>query len=459
MANLSQGIEYSLVFMTTIAAIATPPGEGGIAIVRLSGPQALEIAERIFSGPIAAYASHTAHLGTVCTPEGEPIDQALALVMHGPRSYTGDDTVEFQCHGGAIAAKQILAACLSAGAQLAGPGEFTFRAFQNGKIDLAQAEAVGQLIGAKNAAAFSMAERHLEGALSKKISSFQEELTAIAAILEAWVDFPEEGLEFCSIDALRERLEVQLLAMSRLLATYHEGKKIHEGISLCLAGLPNVGKSSLMNALLQEERAIVTSIAGTTRDVIEEDLMIEGLHYRLIDTAGLRETGEVIEQEGIRRTQQAMQRADMTLLVLDASRALDVAEQSLIDALPPHKSLLVWNKIDQATPPLLSPTQVEISAKEGRGLDNLKKALNSKVWNQESFSKEEVYLSSLRQKEALGKAIEHGRAVLEGLKADLSPELLTADLRFALLQLGAVIGQDVTEEILGSIFAQFCVGK
>ncbi|MCB1108538.1 MAG: tRNA uridine-5-carboxymethylaminomethyl(34) synthesis GTPase MnmE, partial [Chlamydiia bacterium] len=305
----------------TIAAIATPPGEGGIAVIRISGPESLKIANAVFSKNIYLFKSHTAHYGHIQNAQGELIDHVLVLPMLAPRSYTGEDVVEIHCHGGLMATK-VLKTILDAGASPAGPGEFTYRAYINGKMDLAQAEAVQALIGAKNELALKAANAQLEGALSQKIENFQKQLADTAAILEAWVDFPEEGLEFASLEETIANLETIQTSMHALNASFHDGKIISQGLSLCLVGSPNVGKSSLMNLLLGKDRAIVTHLPGTTRDTLEDDLKIGGLHFRLIDTAGMRVTDELIEKEGIKRSQKALEQADLILFVLDTTRPL-----------------------------------------------------------------------------------------------------------------------------------------
>jgi len=447
----------------TIAAIATPPGEGAVAIIRLSGKDALSIAEKVLSEKIKSYPSHTAHLGKMKTLEGEIIDEVLIIAMHSPRSYTGEDIVEIQCHGGTLLAKRALTAVLSAGARPAAAGEFTLRAFLNGKLDLAQAEAVQNLICAKNELALKAANDHLEGALSKRVKNFQISLTDLGAVLEAWVDFPEEGLEFMSFEELLLSLEKIEAQMQKLLSTFEEGKMMHEGFSLCLIGTPNVGKSSLMNLLLGKERAIVTDIPGTTRDFLEEDFQFADLHFRLIDTAGLRESSEEIEQEGIRRSKIAMERADLILLVLDASRDLNSEESALLQGLYQHKMLIVWNKIDliphSPLPHLENLPQCYVSAKEGLGIEELKNALRRLIWKKGAPSKEELVIASLRHKKALEDALLNVRRVASGLKEKISPEYLTIDLKKALSDLGTIIGTNVTEDILSAIFSKFCVGK
>ncbi len=446
----------------TIAAIATPPGEGGVAIIRISGDQALDVAARLFSGPVHRYASHTAHAGQVRNRQGEPIDEVLLLVMHGPRSYTGETTVEIHCHGGRLITRRVLEVILEAGARAALPGEFTFRAFLNGKIDLAQAEAVQALIGAKNERALDAAENQLQGKLSRSIHAFQRDLTQVAAILEAWVDFPEEGLEFATTEEIVRKLAEIEQEMETLAATFHNGRILHDGLSLCLIGRPNVGKSSLLNALLDKERAIVSPIPGTTRDVLEDHLKVNGLHLKVSDTAGIRETEEGIEQEGIRRSMQAAQEADVILLVLDAACGLTEEDLHLVSLVAPAKTIGVWNKVDlpHASLPLLElPFSVRLSARERVGLTDLHHAIERLIWQHQPPSKEEVVITNVRHHEALWASIASLRCVIQGLQSGVSPEFLTMDTRQALSELGKIIGGNVTEDILSAIFSSFCIGK
>lgn len=446
----------------TIAAIATPPGEGGVAIIRISGDQALAIADQIFSGPVYNYASHTAHFGQIRNAQGEHLDDVLLLVMLGKRSYTGETTVEIHCHGGSLLTRRILDLVIETGARAARPGEFTFKAFMNGKMDLAQAEAVQALIGAKNEKALDAAEQQLVGQLSKKIGQFQQELTKIAAILEAWVDFPEEGLEFLTLNELQIELHAILISMQKLAATFHNGHIIHEGLSLCLVGCPNVGKSSLLNALLDKERAIVSPTAGTTRDVLEDHLRLNGLNFKLSDTAGIRETIEDIEQEGIRRSKHVMQQADLVLLVLDAQKGLSQEDQALIQLVPLNKTLAIWNKTDlphSDLPTLPFAYTIYLSAKERQGLDHLHQAIDQLIWQNGPPNKEEVIITNVRHKEALQVSIQAIERVINGLTEELSPEFLTLDMRMALSELGKILGTNIGEDILSSIFSTFCIGK
>jgi tRNA modification GTPase len=445
----------------TIAAIATAPGDGAIAVIRISGPTAFEVAERICAKPMNSYQSHKVHLDQVLDREGRPLDRVVLIPFRAPRSYTGEHVVEIHCHGGSLIARKVLERVLEGGARMAHPGEFTFQAFRNGKLDLAQAEAVQQLIASKNDLARNAANQQLEGVLSKRISDFQKQLIDIAAIIEAWVDFPEEGLEFSSMEELLKRLEREILRMRQLASTFHHGKTIQTGLSLCLIGAPNVGKSSLMNALLGFERAIVTELPGTTRDLLEEPFCFGSLHFRLIDTAGVRTTEERIEQEGIRRSHRAMQEADLILLLLDASRPLQEEDRQLLLSVSPQKTLLVWNKVD-LTPPNESiewEYTVQLSAKERTGLDVLCTTLERMIWKRGMPPKDEIILTSARHFEALSLAIESLEAVVHGFKTGISPEFLSFELRSCLLQLSTIVGTNVSEEILSSIFSQFCLGK
>ncbi len=446
----------------TIAAVATPPGEGGVAIIRISGNHALDVAEKVFSGPVKTYKSHTVHYGQIHNALKEHIDDVLIVPMLGNRSYTGEDTVEIHCHGGSLITRRVLDVVLQAGARAANPGEFTFKAFINGKIDLAQAEAVQELICAKNERALDAAEEQLKGSLSQKILSFQETLTQIAAILEAWVDFPEEGLEFASMEEVCADLEAISAQIEALANTFHDGRIVHEGISLCLIGSPNVGKSSLMNALLDKERAIVSHIPGTTRDILEDHMRLNGLNFKLIDTAGIRSTEEVIEQEGIKRSKAAMDDADLILFILDAAKGLDEQDRALLELLPTKKTIAVWNKVDlphSELPQLPIAHVVMLSAKHKTGLEGLKQTIDTVIWEKGTPSREEVLITNVRHKEALLRAIDACQQVITGLKTDVSPEFLSMDMRRALSALGSIIGIDITEDVLSAIFSKFCIGK
>lgn len=445
----------------TIAAIATAPGEAAISVIRISGNEAFEIAQKIFSGNISSYKTHTAHFGKILDSEKKAIDAVLLLIFRGPKSYTGENTVEISCHGGTLVTKKVLERVFEAGARPAQAGEFSLRAYLNGKIDLAQAEAVQSLIHAKNELALSSAEKQLDGSLSQKIEEFQTKLTDLSAILEAWVDFPEEGLEFTSMEETLQLLEGICKEMDQLSKTFDHGKIVSTGISLCLLGSPNVGKSSLMNALLRKERAIVTNIAGTTRDVIEEDLKLGKLNFRLIDTAGIRKTDEVIEKEGIRRSEKLMTEADLILLLLDASNPLTDEDLALLKKAPQEKTIVVWNKVDLplAENKITHERVVNISAKKSMGLDSLQKAIEDLIFKENAPSQEEVIITEMRHHVALKNAISLCQNVIQGLQEGISAEFVCSDLRAALNELATIIGRNVSEDVLSAIFKKFCLGK
>lgn len=443
----------------TIAAIASPPGDGGVAVIRITGNEAMQVAGTIFTGDVSGYRSHTAHYGHIIDREGAKIDDVLLMPMRGKRSYAGEDTVEIFCHGGALITRRVLDRVLEAGARQALPGEFTFKAFVNGKLDLAQAEAVQELIGARNERALQAAEKQLEGALSTQVKGFQERLTLIAAILEAWVDFPDEGLEFISMEEIIRQLKELKDELQELVDSFHDGKILHDGLSLCLIGAPNVGKSSLMNALLDKERAIVSAIAGTTRDLLEDQMRLAGLNFKVLDTAGIRETTEEIEQEGIRRSKKAMNEADLVLLVLDVQHP-DLP--AFWKELPQDKTIVVWNKCDLSQPDgqiLSFPHVCAVSALKRTGLKELKQEIEKVIWKKGPPSKEEVIVTNVRHHEALKEAVSGIQAVIDGLNSGVSPEFIALEIRESLFALGKVIGTNVSEDILSSIFSTFCIGK
>ncbi len=440
----------------TIAAIATAPGEGAISIIRVSGKNSFTIVGEIFSGDVKSYASHSAHLGRILSKSGQIIDEVLLLVMHEGRSYTGEASCEIMCHGGSFITQRVLARVLEAGARAAGPGEFSLRAFQNNRIDLAQAEAVQELIAAKNMLALQAASDQLQGRLSILIKDLQQKLTDITSIIEAWVDYPEEGLEFATNDELLEMLLSTKEQMTSLANTFHDGALLNQGRTLCLLGAPNVGKSSLMNALLDQERAIVTNIAGTTRDTLSEELRIDGMPFKLIDTAGIRETDELIEKEGIIRSKKAASSSDLILILLDATKTLSENELSMLKTYP--NALIIWNKTDLPHPPLPLPG-IEISATTKAGLPLLKNEITNHLWKSKLQDKDQILLTKERHFSALTDSIAFINTVITGFKNNTSPEFLAFDLRQALRSLSTIIGTNVTEDILGAIFAKFCVGK
>lgn len=447
----------------TIGALATPPGLGGIAIIRISGSKAIANVNKLLQSPIDKQPSHTACLRTLYDASGHQLDQALLLVMRPPRSFTGEETVEIQCHGGHLVARRILEALFHEGVRPAEGGEFSLRAFLNGKLDLAQAEAIQALIGAKNEEALRVAEDHLSGKLSEKIRSFQKRATELAALFEAWVDFPEDDLGFTTFEAAEADVQSLAADINALVTTYHRGQIVHNGVTLCILGAPNVGKSSLMNMLLGKDRAIVSPIAGTTRDLVEDDLLLNGIHCRVIDTAGIRETDEVIEGEGVRRSRQAMGRADVILALLDASRPDDPEMLQPLHEPSREKTILVWNKIDcVAARPLSNhgySSVVETSAKTGVGINSLLQSIDRVIWSSGTPRRDEVLITSLRHKEALERSFEALERVATGLRQSLSPEFIAMEMRDTLLNLGSILGTNITEDILNAIFSKFCIGK
>ncbi len=454
----------------TIAALATAPGVGGIAIIRISGAKALEIGSLLTQNDLTLQPSHTVKLRALYDHSGKVIDRALILVMRAPKSFTGEETVEIHCHGGHLIARCVLERLSILGARPAEPGEFTLRAFLHGKIDLVQAEAIQKLIGAKSEEALKVAESHLEGRLSKLVKQFQKEGTRAAAIFEAWVDFPEEDLEFSPFEEVISNLVEMKLKIENLINTYRDGKVIHDGITLSLIGSPNVGKSSLMNALLGKERAIVSPIAGTTRDLVEDDACFNGVPFRLVDTAGIRTTNEIIEEEGIKRSLQSIERADLILVVLDATRPHDEEMKEVLSFIPHHKSILVWNKVD-----LLKDAEIEnsliqsvekipiksvcVSSMTQYGFSKLKEAIDSVIWSQGTLLRDEVLITSVRHKRALEAALSSLIQVIDGLQAGQSPEFVVFDMKQFLSHLGGIIGTDIGEDILTAIFSEFCIGK
>ncbi len=444
----------------TISAISTPIGEGAISIIRLSGKNALEIVNKFFSKDVTKFKTRTVHLGKILDKNKNVVDTALLIVYLSPNSYTGEDVIEIQCHGGRLITQKVYETTLLAGARPSLPGEFTLRAFLNNKIDLAQAEAIQELISAKNNYALIAAKNHLDGFLSKKIKKIQKELTDIAAIIEAWVDFPEEDLEFATKEELLDKLTICLQDMKNLSNTFDDGKIIKEGLKLCIIGTPNVGKSSLMNAFLKKDRAIVTEISGTTRDILQEDLKLNDMHYQLIDTAGIRKTNCIIEQEGIKRSKIQANEADIILLVLDASRELNEDDKKLLDEINEKKSIVIWNKIDLSKPKqkVTFSNQCLISSKENIGFENLYKLIENLTFKSK-VSNEEIIITQKRHKIALDEAIENLTEAIKNLKNDVSCEFISIDLKSALKALSKIIGSDITEDILSSIFANFCIGK
>jgi tRNA modification GTPase len=427
----------------TIAAVATPSGRGGIGVVRVSGPAAKRVAQRVIGQvPQARHATQTVFRDA----RGEPIDEGLALYFPAPHSYTGEDVVELQGHGGPVVMRALLAACLDAGARIAEPGEFTRRAFLEGKLDLAQAEAVADLIDAASREAARSALRSLAGDFSAAIAQLQAQLVELRALTEAMLDFPEEEVDRLHRDDAAARLRSIQAALADVLAKSRQGSLLRSGIHVVLAGRPNVGKSSLLNRLAGAERAIVTPIPGTTRDALREPVQIEGVPLVLVDTAGLRVSTDVVEQLGIERTQRELAQADVVLAVYDTT-----GDMNRLADLPQSATRIdVYNKVDLARAP---PGALAVSAKTGAGLEELRRAILAAAgW---SSAGESVFLARERHLRALELAQRH----LEQAASQKQWELFAEELRLAHVALGAITGEVIADDLLGEIFSRFCIGK
>jgi tRNA modification GTPase len=457
----------------TIVAISTPPGNGAIGIIRLSGPDAFSILAKVWEGkvPVQEFESRRIYTGHINGLRGGTLDQVLVFLMKAPSSYTGEDLIEIQGHGGQRLMELLLENLVAAGARPAEPGEFTKRAFLNGRIDLAQAEAVADLISASSAKAAELAGRQLEGRLSKFVGKLRNELKVMRAQMEAMIDFPEDGdiqdLKINIHEEIQERTGAIAGQIRDLVETYEEGRSFREGVHVAIVGKPNAGKSSLFNALLKEDRAIVHPTPGTTRDLIEEILDLNGLPVRFIDTAGIRQGEESIESEGIRRTRERLKQADLVLAVIDSSRPLDEQDAMVFEAVQGKEVFYLYNKID--LPPFFSEEVLKkkfgvsvfpISAKEGAGIGELKKGIYSHFIKRSAEDKgSDLVLTNLRHRIALQKGLDALAKIREGCDERRSLEFLAADLSIAMNFLGEVTGEVTNDEILGEIFSKFCIGK
>ncbi|MCX6137582.1 MAG: tRNA uridine-5-carboxymethylaminomethyl(34) synthesis GTPase MnmE [Ignavibacteriales bacterium] len=457
----------------TIAAIATPPGEGGIAVIRVSGMNALDIVGPLFSGKRSLHdsPSHMALLGEFGDGVGGCLDSVLATVFRAPHSYTGETVVEVSCHGGYFISRCILDTVIAKGARHALPGEFTERAFLNGKIDLSQAEAVAELIHARSESARKASYEQLHGRLGDRIRTLRRGLLDLCSLLELELDFSEEGIQINGLDNVLDQLAQTIKAVEEMSATFASGKLIREGVRTVLAGRPNTGKSSLLNILLQENRAIVSEIPGTTRDVIEESVSIDGMLFRLADTAGLRKTVNEIEKEGIRRTEHQLDRADLVLYLMDTSQPLDPEDISLIKPLvdtcagSTSRIILVLNKSDvclsgwSSGADLAGLPSVMVSCKEHRGIDTLKRLLVDTIMPLHDHSISSPLILSSRHKAALDGAALSLRLAQESVQRRMSFEFVAVDIHGAMDALGEIIGYTTPEDVLQNIFSQFCIGK
>jgi len=441
----------------TIAAISTPAGEGAIALVRISGPNAISIGGKIFRGKEAPakFASRLQHLGEVVSESGNLIDQVMMSIHRAPASYTGEDLVEISCHGGTLVTAKILEACLRAGARAARPGEFTERAFLNGKMDLTQAEAVIDLIRARTDLALRSATEQLEGKLGEKIANIRRDLLDLLAHLEAAIDFSEEGIAPDEGDTLRARLDSVRAQIAALLATADHGRILRDGVRVVIYGPTNAGKSSLLNRLLGYERVIVSDTHGTTRDTIEETVNLRGVPVRLLDTAGLRPSTSDIEREGIARTERSLQKADLRLHIVDRTTAPPEQFAQTVDG----NEILVLNKSDLAEhPEWKNNNALRISCVTGDGLADLENEILSRI-SKQNLRPENALAINTRHRDCLRRALEACDRARKSFDETFSPEYLSVDLNEALGAVGEVIGTAGVEQILDSVFGQFCIGK
>lgn len=453
----------------TIAAISTPPGTGGIAVLRLSGEQAIEIAGRVFQGRqrLTDAETHTVHYGYIVNQKGERIDEVLVTVMRAPRSFTCENVVEISTHGGRMPSRRVLEEVIRAGAYPAEPGEFTKRAFLNGRIDLSQAEAVIDMIAAKNDLAQKNALSQLQGRLSAQIEAVRAQLVSLAAQLQVTIDYPDEDLEDITPEELLDAVRKSKESIKKLLDTADQGRILNEGIRTVIVGKPNVGKSSLMNLLAQSERAIVTEIPGTTRDVIEETINLDAVPLVLVDTAGIRATEDVVEKIGVQRSKESMNTADLVLMVLDGSRRLEEDDRQLLEESRQKKRIILVNKTDLGQSPFLDTVKkeaegtpvLEFSAKTGDGLCQLSEIIRQMYDFGRIGQSDTPVITNIRHKTSLLHAEEALGQMALALEAGLPTDIASIDLNAAIESLGEITGATVSEDVVSAIFHNFCVGK
>lgn len=453
----------------TIAAVSTPHGVGGIAVIRISGDDAVAVADRVFCGKkkLADCDTHTVHYGFVKNEKGEKLDEVLATVMRAPRTFTREDVVEISAHGGIASSRAVLDALIKAGAYTAQAGEFTKRAFLNGRLDLAQAEAVIDIINAENELAERNALSQLQGTLSQEIKSMRSKLVHLAARLQVTIDYPDEDLEDITPEEVRETAYACMKTSDRLLNSADSGKIVRNGIKTAIVGKPNVGKSSLLNSLAREERAIVTDIAGTTRDVIEEYVSLNGIPLVLIDTAGIRETDDTVEKIGVEKSRNSIKAADLVIVMIDGSSFFDDEDMEVLSATKDKKRIVLINKTDlgqskyvEAVKSKAAPSSVlEVSAKTGVGLDELANEIKN-IYDLGFLSNNNgTVITNMRHKTALIKARDALCRVVEALDINMPTDIASIDINEAIDALGEITGETVSESVVNDIFHQFCVGK
>ena len=465
-----------MIYHDTIVALATPAGAGAIAVIRLSGENAIAIATKLFKSvsgkELSNQKSHTVHLGHI--KDGKRIiDEVLITIFKNPNSYTGEDVVEISCHGSAFIQQEIIQLCLRNGCRMATAGEFTLRAFLNGKMDLSQAEAVADLIASDSEASHQLAIQQMRGGFSNEIKVLREELLNFASLIELELDFAEEDVEFANREEFQKLIHRITQVLKRLIDSFATGNVLKNGIPVAIVGEPNVGISTLLNALLNEERAIVSDIAGTTRDTIEDELSIGGIGFRFIDTAGIRETVDVIEGLGIKKTFEKIEQAQVVIFLVssvqlaegsDAVSNFKVEIEKIRNRFPQKQMVIIANKVDLLSNEQISSMKSKISnihllsAKTGNGVDNLKNTLLEFV-NMGALRNNETIVTNSRHYDALLKAFEEITKVQEGIDANLSGDLLAIDIRQALYYFGEITGEITNDDLLGNIFANFCIGK
>ena len=445
----------------TIIALATPPGNGAISVIRISGPQSITSVDKIFYGKLklSECESHTIHYGKILNAENEILDDVLVSIFKSPNSYTGEDSIEISTHGSHLIVEKIISMLLLDDLRLAEEGEFTKRAFLNGKMDLAQAEAVADIINARTEVSLRGARNQLDGLLSKKVDLLREKLVNTSSLIELELDFAEEDLEFLSAKEVLEKINNIIEEIENLLSSYSFGRIIRDGVNVALVGKPNVGKSSLMNYLLKEARAIVSEIPGTTRDIIREELTIDGILFKLYDTAGIRTTEDSIEKEGVLRSREAIRNADIVLFMndVDTGFSLDLYNE-ILELSEIERVVSVVNKIDVRREENKS-FDVKISAKTGEGIDILFQKLKVKALGSHNYTEKSAVVSNLRHYNALKKSKENLESAKNSLCNKMSGEFIAVDLRNAENSLGEIIGKVTTDDILNNIFEKFCIGK
>ncbi len=445
----------------TITALATPSGEGAISIIRISGKDSFSSVDNIFKGKtkISEAGTHTIHYGKILNQEKEIIDDVLVSVFKNPNSFTGEDSVEISTHGSPLIVQKIISELLKLSVRLAEPGEFTKRAFLNGKMDLAQAEAVADVINSRTEASLRGARNQLDGFLSQKVDSLREMLVNTSSLIELELDFAEEDVEFLSLDQIKENLTKIIFEIDELLNSYSFGRVIRDGVNVALVGKPNVGKSSLLNYILKESRAIVSEIPGTTRDIIREDVSIDGILYKLFDTAGIRLTDDAVEKEGVYRSREAVSKADVVLFINDAITGFDKLLYNQILGLTSEERVVkILNKIDIAVDESFD-SDIKISALTGKGIDNLFKLLKEKAVGSKSYSEKTAIVTNQRHFNSLQKAKENLQNAQNSISQKMTGEFISVDLRNAESALGEIIGKVTSDDILNNIFAKFCIGK